>query len=58
MNHEHEKALTAALKLAITAPESRLSDSLDLACELAAMCTPDEVTSAKLEAINQLSNTE
>tara|TARA_R110002124_G_scaffold6698_2_gene40448 strand:+ start:794 stop:964 length:171 start_codon:yes stop_codon:yes gene_type:complete len=55
---DHEKALVEALKLAITAPESRLSASLDLACELAAMCTPDEVTSAKLEAINQLSNTE
>ena len=54
----HEKALIEALKLAITSPESRLSDSLDLACELAAMCTPGEVTSAKLEAINQLSNTE
>ena len=58
MNHEHEQVLIEALKLAITSPESRLSDSLDLACELAAMCTPGEVTSAKLEAINQLANTE
>tara|TARA_R110000737_G_C14305210_1_gene436788 strand:+ start:293 stop:466 length:174 start_codon:yes stop_codon:yes gene_type:complete len=54
----HEQALIEALKLAITAPESRLSDSLDLACELAAMCTPDEVTSARLEAINQLVDAE
>ena len=54
----HEQALIKALKLAITASESRLQHSLDLCCELAAMCTPDEVTSAKLEAINQLSNTE
>tara|TARA_R110000772_G_scaffold176538_1_gene288224 strand:- start:160 stop:330 length:171 start_codon:yes stop_codon:yes gene_type:complete len=54
----HEQALVKALKLAITAPESRLQHSLDLACELAAMCTPGEVTSAKLEAINQLADTE
>jgi|TARA_R110001632_G_scaffold19733_2_gene59404 hypothetical protein len=55
---DHEKALIKALKLAITAPESRRQHSLDLCCELAAMCTPDEVTSAKLEAINQLADTE
>tara|TARA_R110000803_G_scaffold30675_1_gene69018 strand:+ start:171 stop:344 length:174 start_codon:yes stop_codon:yes gene_type:complete len=54
----HEQALIEALKLAITAPESRLSDSLDLACELAAMCTPGEVTRAKLEAISQLAETD
>ena len=54
----HEQALVKGLKLAITAPESRLQDSLDLCCELAAMCTPEEVTRAKLEAITQLADTE
>jgi hypothetical protein len=46
----HEKALTKALVLCVTAPEHRLGDALKLAHEIASMCTPAEVARAKEQA--------
>jgi len=43
----HTEALTEALFLALTAPEGRLHEAIDLAEGLAAFCTPLEVTEAQ-----------
>ena len=51
MKATHQKALQRALFLALTAPEHRLKDSLNLVEELAELCTPVEVAQAQGEAL-------
>lgn len=50
------EALTQALLLALTAPENRLHEAIDLAEGLAAFCTLSEVTEAKESALNMYDN--
>ena len=50
----HKQALTKALQLAITAPENRLSDAVNLVDELAELCTPTEIAQAQSEALKIL----
>ena len=47
----HQKALQKALFLALTAPENRLKDSLNLVEELAELCTPAEIAQAQSQAL-------
>jgi len=50
----HKQALTKALQLAITAPENRLTDAVNLVDELAELCTPAEIAQAQSDALKIL----
>lgn len=50
------EALTEALLLALTAPEGRLHEAIDLAEGLAAFCTLEEVTDAQECALDMYGN--